>query len=467
MARTYTEDIRMTFVRNKLFSKLATLKQLNLHDALVLVSGEYLPKSEMIEGSYKVYGGGGLTESSHNQFNVEVETIGIGRVGARCGCVFKISPNSWVTDNALFVKRLKADYDLDFLIHYLNFKNLNQFANTAAQPVISLKRIANITLPVLSIEEQGELVNVIAQVEQGDSTLLTDNWNISTSLANIDSLLTISSELTHQLTLLKQLRQAFLREAMQGKLLPQDPRDEPAAQLLEKIKVEKQRLIQEKKIKKEKDLPPIVAGEVPFEVPEGWVWCRLGEVCQVKVGSTPSRQVKDYWQNGHIPWVSSGEVANNRITTTKERISQKGFDSTSLVLLPRKSVLVAMIGQGKTRGQTAILDIDATINQNIAGLIKYDDALMSEMIWYFFLSRYEITRGGASGGNQPALNGVKISNILFPLPPLAEQQRIVAKLNELMRYCDALEASIKSSQVQNEGLLQQVLREALEPGGEA
>src|SRR5690606_26356035 len=87
------------------------------------------------------------------------------------------------------------------------------------------------------------------------------------------------TELTHQIDLVKQLRQTFLREAMQGKLVPQDPNDEPASVLLEKIKDEKERLIKEKKIKKQKPLPPITEDEIPFEIPENWVWCRLGEIC--------------------------------------------------------------------------------------------------------------------------------------------------------------------------------------------
>ncbi len=272
----------------------------------------------------------------------------------------------------------------------------------------------------------------------------------------------ITTELTHQLDLVKQLRQAFLREAMQGKLGPQDPNDEPASELLKKIKAKKEQLIKEKKIKKEKELPPIKPEEIPFEIPENWVWCRLGEVTRVKVGSTPSRDIAKYW-NGDIPWVSSGEVANNFIFETKEQITKEGFENTSLIIYPAGSVLVAMIGQGKTRGQTSILKIDATTNQNVAGLVIRHKQLLSEYLWYFFLSRYEITRGGASGGNQPALNGIKISNTVFPLPPLSEQHRIVAKLEQLMRHCDELEQSIKQSQIQNEQLLQQVLREALRP----
>ncbi len=120
----------------------------------------------------------------------------------------------------------------------------------------------------------------------------------------------LTTELTHQQDLVKQLRQAFLREAMQGKLVKQNKADGNASDLLKTIKEENT-----KKLKKEKTFPPINVDEIRYKIPENWVWCRLGEICQVKVGSTPSRQEPSYW-HGDIPWVSSGEVANNFIYNT-------------------------------------------------------------------------------------------------------------------------------------------------------
>lgn len=299
-------------------------------------------------------------------------------------------------------------------------------------------------IPLPPIEEQERIIEKIQTVEINKTQ--------------------ISTELNHQLALVKGLRQAYLREAMQGKLTRQDSTDEPAEILLEKIKAEKEKLITEKKIKREKPLPPIKPEEVPSEIPASWIWCRVGEVAKVKVGSTPSRQNPSFW-GGDINWVSSGEVANNYIYSTKEKITESALQNTSLTVYPVGSVLVAMIGQGKTRGQASILKIPATTNQNVAGLIIEHGFLTSEFLWFFFLSRYEITRGDASGGNQPALNGIKISNTLFQLPPLAEQGRIVAKLEKLLGFCDELEANIKQGIASADDLLQTALKEALEPEG--
>lgn len=342
-----------------------------------------------------------------------------------------------------------VNYPIDLKFYHIIFNELKDdiVKNTKAgtsKEAIGMKSFGNYYLPYFEIKKQ---IEIKLQFENMQSTKIG-----------------IEEELSHQLSLIKQLRQAFLREAMQGLLVKTETNGETGAQLLEKIKAEKAQLIKEKKLKKEKELPPISDDEIPFEIPEHWTWCRLGEITRVKVGSTPSRNESKFWK-GNIPWVSSGEVANNFIYETREKITQEGFDNTSLIFYPQGSVLVAMIGQGKTRGQTAILKIDATTNQNVAGLIIQHNYLISEFLWYFFLSRYETTRGGASGGNQPALNGIKISNTIFMLPPLHEQHQIVAKLDELMAFCDGLEESIKASQGVNEKLLQEVLREALQGEG--
>ena len=354
-----------------------------------------------------------------------------------------------VTENMPMFSIQTSKIDKDFLILFLKsevFKSRIRKIELSgsAQKSIHEKTFLDIEFHIPKIEEQKEIVVELLKLKSNSNS--------------------ISTEIINQLDLIKQLRQAFLREAMQGKLCHAElvsASQETGHDLLTKIKAEKAQLIAEKKLKKEKELPLISEDEIPFEIPEHWAWCRLGEITKVKVGSTPSRNEPKFWK-GNIPWVSSGEVANNFIFDTRERITQEGFENTSLIIYPKGSVLVAMIGQGKTRGQTAILKIDATTNQNVAGMIIQHNYLISEYLWYFFLSRYETTRVGASGGNQPALNGIKISNTIFPLPPLNEQEQIVTKLEELMAFCDGLEQSIKESQGYNEKLLQQVLREALQ-----
>lgn len=387
---------------------------------------------------------------THQEFTYDCEALVFAAAAAGSLGRTHYVNDKFIASDLCFVLTPKdaENFPVDLKFYHLIFRELRQdiVKNTKAgtsKEAISLGSFARYELPYFNIETQNEIKGRFVEAEATKTNL--------------------SARLDRQLALVKELRQAYLREAMQGKLVPQDPTDEPAEILLEKIKAEKEKLVAEKRIKQAKPLPPINPEETPFEIPSKWTWCKLGEVAQVKIGSTPSRQNLSLW-NGNINWVSSGEVANNYIYSTRERIAASAIENTSLSVYPKGSVLVAMIGQGKTRGQTAILKIDATTNQNVAGLIINNDFLSSEFLWFFFRSRYELTRSGASGGNQPALNGIKISNTLFPLPPLAEQERIVAKLEKLMRFCDELEANIKQGITNADRLLQTALREALEPG---
>jgi len=145
-------------------------------------------------------------------------------------------------------------------------------------------------------------------------------------------------------------------------------------------------------------------------LPKSWLWCRVGDIAEVCLGGTPSRKEPSYW-GGEIYWVSSGEVANCRITNTKEKFSEEGLLNSNAKVYPKGTVLIAIIGQGKTRGQSALLDIDASTNQNVVGLILDNQNISSDYVWKWALSVYESTRSGGRGGAQPALNCQKIREL--------------------------------------------------------
>jgi type I restriction enzyme, S subunit len=276
-----------------------------------------------------------------------------------------------------------------------------------------------------------------------------------------------SAELTHQLNLVKKLRQAFLREAMQGKLVPQDPNDEPASMLFEKVKSNNERLIQEKKIKKMKHLPPIAKEEIPFKIPENWVWCRLGEI----INFGPS--------NGYSPKESSKETDIRCLTltaTTKGSFNQNYFKYVDIEIDENSYLFVRDGDILLQRGNSIDFVGIAALCRNVTNKIIYPDLMIkirvgkdisAEYIHRLLISPFwrKHFQENASGAQKtmPKINQGIVTKTLIPLPPLAEQHRIIAKLDELMQYCDKLETSIKESQSQNELLLQQVLREALEP----
>ena len=297
------------------------------------------------------------------------------------------------------------------------------------------------------IEEQEDLVKSLAKSKKSNEDL--------------------STELTHQLDLVKQLRQAFLREAMQGKLVPQDENGEPALVLLEKIKAEKERLVKDKKIKKQKPLPPITEDEIPFDIPENWVWCHFGELCELINGDRsknyPNRH--EYVTNG-IPWINTGHIETDGTLSVSEMyfITKSKFDSLRSGKIKRGDLVYCL--RGATFGKTAFVkpyEIGAIASSLM--IIRLLSDISNEYVFYFLKSDYAMQQlyRFNNGSAQPNLAAGDVNLYYFPLPPLSEQQRIVTKLDELMQYCDELEASIKESQQQNELLLQQVLREALEP----
>lgn len=189
------------------------------------------------------------------------------------------------------------------------------------------------------------------------------------------------------------------------------------------------------------------------------MWSSLGQLFQVHGGSTPSRKQPEYW-NGNIPWVSSGEVAFCRIDKTEECISDAGYENSSVKLHPAGTVLLAMIGEGKTRGQAAILSIPACHNQNAASIRVSATPVTPEYIYYLLKLRYEQTRAVGQGGNQPALNGEIVKSITVPLPSLAELTRICEAINIQMASLDAVEASIAPQRRLIEAQRQTILREA-------
>ena len=217
----------------------------------------------------------------------------------------------------------------------------------------------------------------------------------------------------------KALRQKILDLAIHGKLVPQDPNDEPASVLLERIKAEKERLIKEGKIKRSKksaktsDTPHYE--NVPFEVPEGWMWTTLGVIGTWQSGGTPSRSNKSYY-GGNIPWLKTGDLNDGYITHIPEFITEEAVVNSSAKLNPVGSVLIAMYGA--TIGKLGILTFPATTNQACCACIEYD-AIDPMFLFYFLLSQRTafIAKGG--GGAQPNISKRNNSKDLYPFTSIS------------------------------------------------
>ena len=237
----------------------------------------------------------------------------------------------------------------------------------------------------------------------------------------------------------KKLRQKILDLAIHGKLVPQGPNDEPASVLLERIKAEKERLIKEGKIKgskksaKASDTPHY--GNVPFEVPDNWAWTTLGNIGTWQAGGTPSRSNKSYY-GGNIPWLKTGDLNDGLITNIPEKITEDAVANSSAKINPTGSVLIAMYGA--TIGKLGILTFPATTNQACCACIEYF-AITQKYLFYFLLSHRDMFIAKGGGGAQPNISKEIIVNTAIPLPPLAEQERIVTEIERWFTLIDQLE----------------------------
>ena len=186
---------------------------------------------------------------------------------------------------------------------------------------------------------------------------------------------------------------------------------------------------------------------------------KIGDAFRVTTGGTPSRGNPAYWA-GPIKWVSSGEVAFCRIRDTKEKITRLGEAESNAKRYPPNTVLLAMIGQGKTRGQCAILDCEAATNQNVAGIHVHETKHVPEYVYHWLVTRYQESRSRETGTAQPALSGKRVREMPIPLPPLDEQRRIVAYLDDLQAKVDRLKALQAQTAAELDALLPSILDKA-------
>jgi type I restriction enzyme, S subunit len=287
---------------------------------------------------------------------------------------------------------------------------------------------------------------------------------------------------------LVQYRQSLLKSAVEGALTApwrearrqHNGPTETGAQLLQRILTERRARWEAKQLARFKEqsktppkdwqkkyaepMRPDTSG-LP-KLPKDWVWSSIGHCFHVAVGATPSRKEPSYW-NGNIPWISSGEVRFSRITRTREAITEEGLNNSSTQINPAGSVMLGMIGEGKTRGQVSILDIEAANNQNCAAIRVSDTDIPPEYVYFWLWSRYEETRRGSSGNNQPALNKSIVENIPCPLPPLDELKAIVSlvstSMDQIQTQEQSLEISFKQSAAQRQNILKAAFAGQLVP----
>lgn len=288
----------------------------------------------------------GEDRKSHNEYQLDCEAVIIPLVsgtGHGHASIKRIhfQTGKFALGNILcaIIPKDTKQLNTEYLFRFLDLNKENELVarmKGMANVTLPIKEIAQIEIPLPSIKEQLEFVEMYKHLETKSSFL--------------------STELTHQLTLVKKLRQQLLQDAVQGKLVEQNKKDEPASELLKKIKAEKQKLIAEKKLKKEKELPTIKPEEIPFKIPENWVWCRLGEMVNIKSGKRI--HAADYRPSG-VPFLRSGEIGSlgrGENLKTELYISESKYQEVKQKFgIPKAGdILIACIGG--SIGNTWIVD---------------------------------------------------------------------------------------------------------------
>ncbi|MGJ0366381.1 restriction endonuclease subunit S [Aliarcobacter cryaerophilus] len=264
-------------------------------------------------------------------------------------------------------------------------------------------------------------------------------------------------ELSSGQSLLKQLKQTILQEAIEGKLTEKwrakNPDIGTAKELLAQIKIEKEKLIKEKKLKASKPLAPINEDEIPFDIPKNWEWCRLGDVItNIKGGGTPSKANSKFW-NGNIPWASVKDLKNDFIDFTDDFITEEALNNSSTNLIPKGNIIISTrMGLGKI----AFNNIDTCINQDLKAIF------LNNINSKYFFSVYKTYSIVGRGMTVDGIRQEDLLSYMFPLPPLEEQKEIVTTIEKLFAICDELESEIKQNKITVQTIMATVLKEAFE-----
>ena len=253
----------------------------------------------------------------------------------------------------------------------------------------------------------------------------------------------------------KQLKNSILKEAVQGKLIKQNKEDEPASELVKRIKAEREKLIKAGKIKPNKNISSIyrkgnsfyekigkeeicIDEELPFEIPKTWEWTYFKDIVYYSMGKTPPRKEKEYWENTKFAWVSIADlVANGFIYKTKEKVNQYSVDKIFRNKISKAGTL--LMSFKLTVGKVSILGIDAYHNEAIISIYPFinDKNIMRDYLFFILplISQYGNTKSAIKGNT---LNSDSLDLLYIPLPPIEEQKRIVEKLDKFMKLCEEL-----------------------------
>jgi type I restriction enzyme S subunit len=440
-----------------------------LGDAFTFEYGDNLPAPKRTEtGEYPVYGSNGIV-GTHDTYLIEEPSIIVGRKGS-AGALNIANGPSWTTDVAYFVRPPK-DLDLRFTYYLFSTLRLDELGK-GIKPGLSRKEAYALPITVPPLAEQkrivakvDELMALCDRLEQQQNE--REAQHAALSRASLTRFIEAPTpENLHYLfhptytTTPADLRKTILTLAVQGKLVPQDPNDEPAERQLETIQTRKVELVRTKVIKKSEPSHSVDPDQVDYDMPESWAWVRLMDICELITDGT--HLTPKYTDSGRM-FLSAQNVKPFRFMPAKHRfVSEEHYQGYIKNRKPeRGDVLLTRVGAGIGEAATIDQDLDFAIYVSLALIRPVRGLVFSDYITLWLNSPDGTEKSSQNtygkGVSQGNLNLSLIRNFLVPLPPLAEQKRIVAKVDELMKLVDQLENQLTTARATAENLLNALL----------
>ena len=418
-------------------------KWVKLGEICGIVYGKGLLTKNLKQEGFPVFGANGVI-GFHDKYLYENPMVLISCRGAYSGKINFSPPKSFITNNSL-VLSIKQNEELDknYLFYSLCAAKKNKLITGTAQPQVTINNAVELNIPLPPKPTQ---LAIVSKIEELFSELEK----------GIENLFTAKQQL-------KTYRQSVLKWAFEGKLTNGlncdlfDLHDEHdlsiAAEPEAEYKSVKNHGNQKNHFNHSSD---------KGELLKGWKLVSIQEVAKVGTGATPLKSQSEYY-GGNISWVTSGAVNDEFVKEATDFVTEKAVRETNLTVYPKHTLLVAMYGEGKTRGKCSELLIEACTNQAIAA-ISFDgyDISIKPYLKYFLLKNYNDVRKKSSGGVQPNLNLGIIKKLEFPLAPIEEQNLIVQAIESRLSVADKMEESITQSLQQAEALKQSILKKAFE-----
>jgi type I restriction enzyme, S subunit len=258
------------------------------------------------------------------------------------------------------------------------------------------------------------------------------------------------------------LREIVLQLGFSGKLTRHEPKDDEVNDLLKKIKLERAVLLKGTGFREPQTLKATVQSrETLFDIPDHWVWSRIGHIFLISSGTTPNRLNHSYFESGTEYWVKTTDLNNSIVTSCEEKITKQAVTDCNLKYYPPNTVCVALYGGAGTIGKSGLLGVETTINQSVCGIYPNKNIEPHYLHSYLKLIRPLWMNFAASLRKAPNINAGVVNNMVIPIPPLAEQQRIVTKVDSLLALCDTLEAKLKATQDSKATLMEVAARQVL------